>query len=88
MNKISQKKCDSLSSIYISECFTLTTSWDLITRKIGQFVTRDLEINYTKTKNINSVTASRDRINKPLRHHQDNTVYIRIFAYTSETQIF
>ena len=88
MNKISQKKCDSLSSIYISECFILTTSWDLITRKIGQFVTRDLEINYTKTKNIDSPTAHRDRINKPPRRHQDKTEYICIFAHMSETQIF
>ena len=37
---------------------------------------------------FNSLTALRDRINKPMRHPQDNTVYIRVFAYMSETQIF
>ena len=43
-------------------------------------MTRDLEINYAKT-NINSLNGHRDRINKPPKCHQDNSVYICVFAY-------
>ena len=46
-------------------------------RQIAQFVTRDLEKNYAKTKIFqNSLTAGHDRINKLPRRHQDNTKFI------------
>ena len=66
MNKISRKKSDSLSWAV----FTTYQSASLLRQggiKIGQFVTRDSEINYATTKTINSInslTAHRDRINK------------------------
>ena len=35
-----------------------------------------------KDKNIHSLTACCDRINKQPRRHQDNTVYIFVYSHT------
>ena len=60
----------------LSTVFTTNQGASLL-RQIAQFVTRDLEKNYAKTKIFqNSLTAGHDRINKLPRRHQDNTKFI------------
>ena len=87
MNKISRKKSDSLSWAV----FTTYQSASLL-RQGGIKSHARFRDKLREDKNyqfFNSLTARHDRINKPPRSHQDNTVYlIRFFAYMTETQIF